>query len=157
MPTTPFKATAATLGLLLTFCHAWGADLTTTDIGNPTVAGSMTSTAGGYNIVGGGTNIFGTSDQFFFAYQEITGDFDYRTRISSLSLSDIWAKSGLMARETLVSTGRHASVFATPNVSGTFFSSRSTVAGVTANIGSFPTAYPNTWVRLKRVGSDFTG
>src|SRR3954463_1585859 len=46
---------------------------------------------------------------------------------------------------------------ATPTISGSYFQSRSTTNGSTALSGSFPPNYPNTWLRLKRVGNDFTG
>src|SRR5207244_4318435 len=50
-----------------------------------------------------------------------------------------------------------AGVLATPTVSGLFFQSRGTVNGPTARTGSFPAAYPNMWLRLQRVGNQFTG
>lgn len=158
MPTKSLKSIHLVVSLLLVTVHPAQAQFTASaDIGNPAFAGSLTTTADGYTIAAGGTNIFGASDQFFFAYQEITGDFDYQVRIASLSFSEVWAKAGLMARETLSTNSRHASAFTTPNVSGTFFSFRSTNGGGTTNLGSFPTAYPNTWLRLKRAGNAFTG
>ncbi|MCI0747767.1 MAG: lamin tail domain-containing protein, partial [Verrucomicrobia subdivision 3 bacterium] len=132
------------------------AAFTPADIGNPAIAGTFTEVADGYDIVAGGTNIFGNADQFSFYYQEMAGDFDVRVRIASLSLSDAWAKAGLMARETAQARSRFAGAFATPNISGAFFQSR---AGTnqTTYAGQFPVNYPNTWLRLRRVGSALTG
>jgi hypothetical protein len=133
------------------------AQLTSVDIGSPAVSGSATTVPGGYSITGGGTNIAGNSDQFFFAYETIAGDFDVKVRVASLSAADVWSKAGLMARETVATNSRHASVFATPSFNGCFFSFRSVVSGPTTNTGSFPVGYPNTWLRLRRVGAALTG
>jgi lamin tail-like protein/CotH protein/Big-like domain-containing protein len=127
------------------------------DIGNPAVAGNLTPVVGGYDYSGGGTNIGGTSDQFAFAYSERTSDFDFQVRVQSLSFSDLWAKAGLMARETLTANSRYAAVIATPSLAGAFFQSRTTTGGATVNSGSFPANYPNMYLRLKRVGAVFTG
>src|SRR5258707_553747 len=46
---------------------------------------------------------------------------------------------------------------ATPSISGCYFQSRTATNGTTTLSGSFPVNYPNTWLRLKRVGSVFSG
>jgi hypothetical protein len=127
------------------------------NIGNAQPPGTSIGTNGGYNISGGGADIGGTNDQFQFAWQQRTGDFDVKVRIASLSLSDSWAEAGMMARETLASGGRFASVMATPSISGCYFQSRGTTNGATTLSGSFPANYPNTWLRLRRVGNQFNG
>src|ERR1043166_2692495 len=127
------------------------------DIGNSFPAGSTTGVSGGYNITGGGTDIGGSSDQFQFSYQQRSGDFDLKTRIASLDLSDPWAEAGLVARESLAAGSRSAGVLATPTISGCFFQSRGTTNGATSRAGYFPVNYPNTWLRLQRTGNQFTG
>ena len=127
------------------------------DIGNPAISGTLTLASGGYDYSGGGTNLGGTSDQFAFGYTERTGDFDFQVRVQSLSLSDVWAKAGLMARETLTANSRFAAAIATPSIGGAFFQSRATTGGSAATAGSYPVNYPNMYLRLKRVGSVFTG
>src|SRR6185436_12244488 len=99
----------------------------------------------------------GTNDQFQFTWQQRSGDFDVKVRVASLGLSDAWAEAGLMARESLVSGGRFASVLGTPSISGCYFQSRATTNGAANMLGSFPANPPNTWLRLQRVGSVFTG
>ena len=126
------------------------------DVGGPAVAGSSATVQGGFNLTGAGTDIGGTADQFQFTYQPVSGDFDMRVRVASLTLTDPWAKAGLMARESLATGSRYAGSFATPSVSGAFFQFRSVTSGPTTNSGSFPATYPNMWLRLKRVGSTFT-
>lgn len=127
------------------------------DIGNPAIAGVLTPVDGGYHYVGGGTNLGGTSDQFAFAYTERTGDFDFQVRVESLKLVDLWSKAGLMARENLTASSRHAAAIATPSLAGAFFQSRTTTGGATTNAGNFPVNYPNTYLRLRRAGTIFTG
>ncbi len=130
---------------------------TPTDIGSPGIAGSMSYADGTYVLTGGGSDIGGTSDQFFFTYQELTGDFDMQVRVLGLSPSDAWAKAGLMARESLDAGSPFAAILASPSLSGCFFESRSTTNGAASTTGSFPVNHPNTWLRLQRAGDFFIG
>ena len=54
------------------------------DIGSTGVVGSAAVSSGTWTITGSGANIWGTSDEFHFAYQQITGDVDVRVRLASL-------------------------------------------------------------------------
>jgi hypothetical protein len=43
--------------------------------------GSLTNNGGGsYTVVGGGNDIWDQADEFTYAYQEVTGDFDVQVR-----------------------------------------------------------------------------
>jgi hypothetical protein len=95
--------------------------------------------------------------KYQFSYLQRTGDFDVKVRLDSISLADAWSEAGMIAREALTPGARAASVMATPTISGCYFQSRAVSNGVTTLAGSFPVNYPNTWLRLKRVGNDFTG
>lgn len=128
-----------------------------TTIGNVQPATTVTPVAGGFDITAGGTNIGGASDQFAFNYQQVTGDFDYKVRLASVSLADTWSQAGLMARDTLAANSPFAASVATPSAAGAYFSSRATVGAAAVNAGGFGVNYPNTWLRLRRVGSTFTG
>jgi regulation of enolase protein 1 (concanavalin A-like superfamily) len=124
-------------------------------IGNPALAGSQTAVSGGYDITAGGSDLGGSADQCQFSYQLRTGDFDVATRLAGLSLSDVWAKAGLMARETLDPGSRFAASLATPDMVGSFFEWRNGTSSPTSSAGSFPGNYPSTWLRLQRVGNTF--
>ncbi len=126
-------------------------------IGSPTPAGNQMPVANGLNISGGGADVGGASDQFQFSYLQRTGDFDVKVRLGSLSLADAWSEAGMIAREALTPGASSVSVMATPSISGCYFQSRGASNGATTLSGSFPANYPNTWLRLKRVGNDFTG
>ncbi|MBI3868012.1 MAG: lamin tail domain-containing protein [Verrucomicrobia bacterium] len=126
-------------------------------IGNPQPAGSCAPVAGGVDITAGGSDVGGASDSMEFCYQVLTGNFDVAVRVASFSLSDPWAKAGLMARETFDPGSRFAAVIATPTLAGTQFSYRDPAAAQAVSSGGFPPNFPNHWLRLKRSGGAFTG
>src|SRR5262249_7328464 len=92
-----------------------------------------------------------------FNYQSLDGDFDVKVRVQGLMPGDPWAKAGLMARENLTGGSRFTAAIATPSVSGCFFLIRPATVATATNIGWYPVTYPNTWLRMKRVGNLFTG
>ena len=127
------------------------------DIGNPFPPSTVSPAANGSDITTGGQDIGGAADQFHFSYQQRTGDFDVRARIEALSLSDAWAKAGLMARETLHPSSRFVAALATPSSVGAYFLARASAGAEAVPAGFFPVNYPETWVRLKRAGNGLTG
>jgi len=127
------------------------------DIGNPSVSSTVTVAGNGINVTAVGNDFGGNSDQGNFSCQIYSGNFDVCVRVADLGLSDIFAKAGLMVRENLMINARFAAALATPAMNGTFFEWRDP-AGSTANsVGSFPANYPNTWLRLQRIGNTFNG
>jgi hypothetical protein len=126
-------------------------------IGNPPPDGGLFAVAGGLGLSSAGADIGGTNDQFQFAYQQLTGDFDLKIDVAALPLSDVFAKAGLMARESLIPTSRFAAALATPSMVGCFFEWRDPAAAIANMAGHFPANYPNTWLRLKRAGNSFSG
>jgi regulation of enolase protein 1 (concanavalin A-like superfamily) len=127
------------------------------EIGNPSPSGGQSPGGNGWNVFGGGSDLGGSSDQFHFSYQQYTGDFDVKVRIALLGLSDVWAKAGLMARETLDPGSRFAAALATPSLSGSFFQFRDPAGAATLLSGAFPVNGANTWLRLQRSGNQFNG
>jgi hypothetical protein len=143
-----------------------------TDIGNPALAGTVKTSDGGFDVTAGGADIWGVKDEFNFVYTEHTGDFDFAARLESLSGADLYTKAGLMAREDLTADCRHIYFQVFPdnkprnnNNGGYEFQYRLKKGGEMKAIypksstGSpeFPVAFPNSWIRLKRVKNDFTG
>ncbi len=127
------------------------------DIGSPALASSDLNSTNGAVISSAGTSIGGTSDQFNFDYQLQSGNFDVLVCLAGLGLSDLWAQAGLMARASLATGSPFAAAIATPGLNGEFFTARTATNGPAATSGSFPVNYPNTWLRLNRVGNVFTG
>lgn len=143
-----------------------------TDIGNPAIAGSSTIQDNALKIIAGGADVWGVKDEFHFSYLEKKGDFDLMARIESLTSPHMYTKAGLMAREELTDNCRHIFFQVFPNNKprnknngGYEFQYRQVKAGdmkaiypaTATGIPKFPVNYPNTWIRLKRVGNDFTG
>lgn len=108
-------------------------------------------------VYAGGQNIFGMSDQFQYVYKPISGDFDISVRVEALLNTDQNARAGLMARPSTFFDSRNVLMEATP---GRFiFQYRTNNAENTFTVPSPrpPTAFPDSWLRLARSGSVFTG
>jgi regulation of enolase protein 1 (concanavalin A-like superfamily) len=127
------------------------------DVGSPALASTVTYVSNGVNASSAGNYIGGNSDQFGFEYQLETGNFDVAVCLAGLGLSDLWAQAGLMARTSLNAGSPFAAALATPGMVGDFFADRTVTNGLAATAGSFPANYPDTWLRLNRVGNVFTG
>ena len=127
------------------------------DIGNPAELSTVSITTNELTVTAMGAGFGGTSDQGNFSYQTRTGNFDVCVQVAHLGLSDIFAQAGLMAREDLASNARFAASFTTPSINGSSFEWRDPAGNTTTAAGSFPANYPNTWLRLQRVGNTFNG
>ena len=118
-----------------------------------------------YSVVGGGNELWGPSDKGLFGYFPVTGDFDVRVRVESLEPVHRYAKTGLMVRESLSSSSRMVSLFATPTGATELppenpvgedeveFNFRRGVGDGSNNINLGSPGYPNAWLRLARRGS----
>ena len=124
------------------------------DIGSPSVAGSAAESAGTFTVRGGGIDIWYASDQFQFVSQTITGDVDVRAQVRAVQYINQWTKAGVMIRETLASSSRHASTFVTP-AKGLAFQRRVT-AGADSIHTPGPFATAPYWVRMVRAGQLFS-
>ena len=142
------------------------------DVGNPAIAGTVNVSKAGFDITAGGADVWGVRDEFNFVYIERTGDFDFAARVESLSAAHLYTKAGLMAREDLTPGSRHIYFQIFPdnsprnkNNGGFEYQYREQTDGEMKAIyparfdgtPDFPVTFPNTWIRLKRVGTKFTG
>jgi hypothetical protein len=127
------------------------------NIGASPVAPTEAATSNGVMVTAAGGGIGGSDDQFNYQYQTVSGNFDVSVCLASLGLSSLWAQAGLMARASLDAGSPFAAALATPGMNGDSFDCRGATNAVAAASGSFPVNYPNTWLRLNRVGSVFTG
>ena len=117
-------------------------------------------------LVGAGTDIWSTADQGYWAYRSISGDFDARVRLDSLSLPatagpGLTAKGGLIVRQTVDGNSPTLHLLANPLPPGRNLAEagrRTTVNGTTASWGTNQTALAMPqWLRLIRSGNTFTG
>lgn len=142
------------------------------DIGNPAIAGTVNVLEEGFDITAGGADIWGAKDEFNFVYIEKTGDFDFAAKVESLTPTHQYTKAGLMAREDLTPGSRHIFFQLFPNNmprnknnGGFEYQYREVRDGQmkaiyparTDGTPDFPVTFPDTWIRLKRQGNNFTG
>jgi len=111
-------------------------------------------TAGGITMSAAGTDIWGTTDEFRYAWKRLNGDGSIIARVDSITNTNVWAKAGVMIRETLEGGSRHAMVVATP-ASGVAFQRR--LVNNDTSIGTTePGIMAPRWVKLTRSGNTFT-
>jgi regulation of enolase protein 1 (concanavalin A-like superfamily) len=130
--------------------------LTGSDIGNPGLAGSDSYANGVYTVTGGGGDIWNTSDHFHYLSQTFTGDGQIIVRVTSQDASEIWAKAGIMFRETLNANSCCAAIVLTPG-NGISFQYRSATGGGCGFTTAPSNPAPNNWLCLVRQGNVFTG
>ncbi len=128
-----------------------------TNVGSASGGGSVTAVAGGYDLTAAGQDIGGTADIFGFHARVYIGDFDVKTRLDALDISDGYSEAGLMARADRSASAMFAAVLASPSLGGIKFQTRATAGAAADNTGSMPVNYPYTWLRLQRAGKIFTG
>jgi hypothetical protein len=114
--------------------------------------------AGTETIVASGADIYGNSDQFFFAFQNVTGNARITAKVDSLALVtppsgtiNPYAKAGIMFRDS--ATGGSPNAFmAITAAQGSTFQYRSTAGGNTP-APVFQTGAAPYWVRVTRTGT----
>ena len=149
----PVTGTVSTIGPV--------SELISADIGTPGVdpvqpgfAASLGN--GGYLVGAGGSDIYNDTDGFHFVYREFSGAIDVRVRVewmNPLGTADVWAKAGIMIRETLDADSRNVHLHSTradaENVVEMTY--RDVADNSTANTSSLEAPpYPNAWLRLVR-------
>jgi hypothetical protein len=152
-----------------------------TDVGGPTLPGSVTANADGTEtIVGGGSDIYGTGDQAHYYYAWGSGStWDAIVQVKSFTGPDYWSKCMLMVRASDPKAGPQAgdpfiSMMAcqidymgnlvTGEVGGgarnCLVEQFRTAANGNADwkqVGTDPFAiYPGSWLKIHRAGSVFT-
>lgn len=128
---------------------------TSADIGSPQLAGSTSPYQDGLAVTGGGSDVWGASDQFRFAYQQMSGDGSIIALVRGLSAADAWTKAGVMIRENLSANSPHAFMMVS-GTQGAGFQRRRSASGTTLHTQGPSTGTPF-WVRLQRSGSTITG
>ena len=111
-------------------------------------------TADGITMSASGVDIWGVSDEFRYAYKNLSGDGTVVVKVESLVDTNAWAKAGVMIRETLEPGSKHAYVVATPG-NGVSFGWRQFTADTSGSstVGGIQTPV---WVKLTRSGDTFT-
>ena len=71
-------------------------------------AGFMDNGDGTYFMSSSGTDIWNNGDQFRFAYKTLTGDGSMVARVDSVANTNVWAKAGVMIRQSTDPGSTHA-------------------------------------------------
>jgi Bacterial Ig domain/Right handed beta helix region len=126
----------------------------TSDVGNPPRPGSAAWASEVFTVQGGGSDIGGSADQFRFVYQTLDGDGEIVARVTSLDNTQPWAKAGVMIRDELTGSAKHASVLLTPSKGVVFI--RRIANGATTMQTAGVNGRPPYWLKVTRTGQLFT-
>jgi regulation of enolase protein 1 (concanavalin A-like superfamily) len=126
------------------------------DIGSLGVAGSASASGGVFTVNGSGADIYGTSDNFNYASETATGDVTITARVASQQNTNLWAKSGVMVRETTAANASFVHVFITPG-HGVNMQYRNGTGASAVQLAQVAGPVAPYWVRVVRSGNTFTG
>jgi len=104
--------------------------------------------AGTYTMTATGVDIWDTSDEFHFAFQELTSAGSIIVKVESVEQTDPSAKAGVMIRDTLDADSIHAMVVVTPT-QGVSFQRRRTAGASSFSTDIAGLAAPQ-WVKIER-------
>ncbi len=147
----PAAAATATFANVAVTTSSWLSQ----DIGNPSVAGQATYSSGTFTVLGAGSDIWGSTDQFRFVYQPLTGDGEIVARVASVENKDAWSKAAVMIRGDLTANAAYA-MAAVTSLNGTIFQSRSSAGGA-STFTTGTTAGAPQWIRVVRSGNTLSG
>jgi len=117
--------------------------------GYPAYMGSFVEgPTGTYTMTAEGVDIWDYSDQFHFAYKELSGAGTIIAMVESVENTHEWAKAGVMIRDTLEPDSRHAMVAISPGT-GVWFGRRDTAGGGSSSDNEAGITAPQ-WVKLER-------
>ena len=123
------------------------------DIGTVDVAGTASESGGTFTISASGADIWSTSDEFHFVHQSWTGDLQLTARVATIGNTNVWAKAGVMIRESLDANSAFAMTIISEG-NGRRFQSRVATGNTVNNSGRNSAVAPE-WVRLVRLGNEF--
>jgi regulation of enolase protein 1 (concanavalin A-like superfamily) len=125
------------------------------DIGSPSVAGQASYSSGTFTVLGAGSDIWGSTDQFQFVYQPLTGDGEIVARVAGVENEDAWSKAAVMIRGDLTANAAYA-MAAVTSLNGTIFQSRSSAGGASTFLTGTTAGAPQ-WIRVVRSGNTLSG
>lgn len=113
-------------------------------------------------IVGAGHDIWDNADGFRYVYTPVSGDFEAAVQVTYFERVREWAKAGLMARQSVDADSKNAlSTAAADQNLGVQITWREAKNGETKELDYWELGGPKgfidgEWIRLKRVGNDFS-
>jgi len=124
--------------------------------GQPAAVGGVSIDAATqtYAMTGSGADIGGSSDEFHYAFKQLTGEGSITVKVDSITETHSWAKAGVMIRETLEADSLYAMVVVTPS-GRVAFGFRSTLGldSHSTHTATDAITLPH-WIRLTRSGNN---
>jgi hypothetical protein len=119
--------------------------------GSPATFSSFTEDPPGtFTVTARSGDTYGTSDSFHYVFKRLSGNGSITAKVETATYTSASAKIGVMIRDTLDPTSRHAFTFMRPD-GGVRFNRRHEVEGSTTNSVEDGLAFPH-WVQLERAG-----
>ena len=110
---------------------------------------------GTYTMTASGADIWYQADEFHFAYKTLTGIGSIQVQVLSVDNTNVWAKAGVMIRETLEPGSVHATMVVTP-AQGVSFQRRTVTDDSSSNTDTGAIVAPY-WVKIERdIAGNFT-
>jgi outer membrane protein assembly factor BamB/regulation of enolase protein 1 (concanavalin A-like superfamily) len=121
------------------------------DISGPSIPGSAsfagdTST---FTVKGSGSDIWGTVDQLQYVSQPVIGDAAITARVTGQDNTNPWAKSGVIFKASNTPGAQYVLLAVTPG------NGIRMEYNFSNDVGTGGFAFPNAWLRLKRLGNIF--
>jgi hypothetical protein len=129
--------------------------------GYPASVGSFSEgPVGTYTMTASGADIWSVNgveaDEFHFAYKMLSGAGSIIAKVNSIDNTNVWAKAGVMIRETLDPDSAHAMMVVTP-AQGVSFQRRPGTGATSMNTDTAGLVAPY-WVKIERdLAGNFTG
>jgi fibronectin type 3 domain-containing protein len=127
----------------------------TEDIGSVGATGSFGLTNGVFTIQGSGADIWNSADEFRYVFQALSGNMTITARVTNMQNTAAWAKAGVMIRESLDAGSKYVVNFMSP-ANGVALQQRSSTGGSATGIANTTGLTVPYWVRLTRVGDNFS-
>jgi outer membrane protein assembly factor BamB len=124
------------------------------DIGNPTPAGSQTTSGTTWTIQGGGADIWGNADSFHYISQSLAGTGSISAHIASVTNSSGWAKAGVMVRQSSDPGSAYYAAFVTPS-NGITVQVRTVQGGTTTKLAN-PAGPAPAWLLVANNAGTYT-
>jgi glucose/arabinose dehydrogenase/fibronectin type 3 domain-containing protein/regulation of enolase protein 1 (concanavalin A-like superfamily) len=126
------------------------------DVGAVSATGSFSGSST-ITIQASGADIYGTADEGYLVYRNITGDATITARVASVTNTNVWTKAGVVFRESTAAGARNVATFLSPTASNKYRKQvRSALNGSTTSTASTPNSAVPAWVRVVRSGNSFS-
>ena len=124
------------------------------DIGYPSLTGSQYLVGGTWTVQGSGSDIWGTFDQFRYVWQSLASDGSVSAHITSQANTDVWAKAGVMLRQSTDPGSPYYAILVTPG-NGIVVQYRTTLGGGAQQSAGITGTVP-AYLKVARSGNTYS-